>query len=71
MKKDANGHVITPRGERNRPLGTVSLSPEAWEMLDKIAGEASMSRSAAIESLIRARHKLESLIREHKRGGRA
>jgi Ribbon-helix-helix protein, copG family len=44
----------TPRQSRNRPLGTISLSPEAWNLLDKLVSLRGGSRSAMIEALIRA-----------------
>ena len=53
VRKDANGHIITPRGKRSRPLGTISLSPEAWVWLDEIAEKTGATRSAAIEGMIR------------------
>jgi hypothetical protein len=52
-QKDVNGHEITPRAKRNRPLGTISLSPEAWAQLDEIVEKTGASRSAAIETMIR------------------
>ncbi|HKN11165.1 MAG TPA: hypothetical protein VJ376_17045 [Pseudomonadota bacterium] len=49
----ATGQKTTPRQSRNRPLGTISLSPEAWGMLDELVELQGGSRSAMLEALIR------------------
>jgi hypothetical protein len=49
----ATAQKTTPRQSRNRPLGTISLSPEAWAMLDELVNLQGGSRSAMIEGLIR------------------
>lgn len=41
------------RPKRNRPLTTFTLSEEARDLLDKLAGHLGLSRSATVEFLIR------------------
>jgi hypothetical protein len=41
-------------GKRKRPAKLVTLSPEAWTMLDSYAENTGQSRSAAIEQLVRS-----------------
>jgi Ribbon-helix-helix protein, copG family len=62
----------TPRQSRNRPLGTISLSPEAWDMIDELVDLQGGSRSAVIESLIRAAHQgqLRAIRAMARKGGR-
>ena len=43
----------SPRGPRHRPMMTVTLSPEAIEMLDSLAAGNGQSKSATIEALVR------------------
>ena len=42
-----------PRSRRKRPLRTLSLSPDGWDRLDEIARRWGLSRSGAVERLIR------------------
>jgi hypothetical protein len=42
-----------PRSRRKRPLHTLSLSPDGWDRLDEIARRWGLSRSGAVERLIR------------------
>ena len=44
----------TTRQPRTRPAKLLTMSPEAWERLDLIALRAGLSRSATVESLVRA-----------------
>ncbi len=44
----------TPRAARKRPLGTLSLSPEAWARLDELARRTGTTRSGAVEARVRA-----------------
>jgi hypothetical protein len=39
--------------QRRRPLGTLSLSPEAWAQLDYLAEQYGSTRSGVVEMLIR------------------
>lgn len=39
---------------RTRPAKLLTMSPEAWERLDLIASRAGLSRSAMVETLVRA-----------------
>ena len=41
------------RGPRHRPMMTVTLSPEAIDMLDSLAAGNGQSKSATIEQLVR------------------
>lgn len=43
----------SPRGPRHRPMMTVTLSPEAIDMLDSLAAGNGQSKSATIEQLVR------------------
>jgi hypothetical protein len=42
-----------PRSKRKRPLRTLSLSPDGWGRLDEIARRWGLSRSGAVERLVR------------------
>lgn len=42
-----------PRNKRKRPLHTLSLSPDGWDRLDEISRRWGLSRSGAVERLIR------------------
>jgi hypothetical protein len=46
--------VFRKEHRRNRPAKLLTMSPEAWERLDLIASRAGLSRSACVESLVRA-----------------
>ncbi|MGH7289489.1 MAG: hypothetical protein ACREI8_15875 [Myxococcota bacterium] len=48
------------RKPRQRPLYTFSLSPEAHEMLEAIAGTWGASLSATVERLIRVERRREA-----------
>jgi hypothetical protein len=43
----------TPRNQRKRPLRSLTLSPEGWERLDEFARRWGLSRSGAVERLVR------------------
>jgi hypothetical protein len=45
----------TKRNPRHRPMVTVTLSPEAIEMLEKLAAANGTSKSALVEALVRQR----------------
>ena len=45
------GGTVKPR---TRPAKLLTMSVEAWERLDLIASRAGLSRSACVETLVRA-----------------
>jgi hypothetical protein len=50
---DAAAAPTLPRSKRKRPLHTMSISPDGWARLDEIARRWGLSRSGAVERLIR------------------